>query len=113
MSTSRDESIAEGFAEESRKMANNEYLNVQGKNMKPVGDEKYVAEVHLVPGSKAISLEKYYDKHYPYLVFNYAGENRPIAESREIVVNRGTRYKVIGTKKSGNINKVILESVVD
>lgn len=113
MSTSRDESIAEGFAEESRKMANNKYLNVQGKKMKPVGDEKYVAEVHLVPGSKAISLEKYYDKHYPYLVFDYAGENRPIAESREIVVNRGTKYKVIGTKKSGNINKVILESVVD
>ena len=113
MSTSRDESIAEGFANESKKMANDKYINVHGKKMKPVGDDIYIAEVRLVPGSKALSLEKYYDKHYPHLVFHYAGEKRPIAESREIVVNRGTKYKVIGTKKSGNVNKVILESMVD
>ncbi len=108
MSTSRDETIAEGFAEQSRKMANEGYITVSGKKPKPANENIYVAEIRLAPGTPALSLEKYYDVDKPYLTFNYSGKNRPIAESREVVLARNSRYKVLGTEKHGNINKVIL-----
>jgi SPP1 gp7 family putative phage head morphogenesis protein len=112
MSTSRDEEIAKGFAEHSKEMANERYYNVNDKTMKPVGDNIYIADINLKEGSHAISLELYYDKHYPYYTFNYSGKDRPIAESSEVVIGRKSKFKVTNIENSGRVHRVVLENIV-
>jgi len=121
ISASRNESTGKGFASYALKQAQEGWSATDRSEWKPgqkyEGQEKTLIELQLSPGTKAIATEP--AQAFAWTVYNKPDKwgpqskirNKETDSQEELIINRKTRFEVVGMKTSGKLKRLIVKTI--
>jgi len=121
ISASRNESTGKGFASYALKQAQEGWSATDRSEWKPgqkyEGQEKTLIELQLSPGTKAIATEP--AQAFAWTVYNKPEKwgpqskirNKETDSQEELIINRKTRFEVVGMKTSGKLKRLIVKTI--
>ena len=121
ISSSRNETIAKGFASYQLKNAKSGYSSTDPyENTEQYTGEKTLIEFRLKKGINALATEPYMQSQYDRNGIKPENELGPQAKIRnketnsqeELILDRSIKFRVIGTKHSSSMRRIILESIL-
>jgi len=121
ISSSRNETIAKGFASYQLKNAKSGYSSTDPyEKTEQYTGEKTLIEFRLKKGISALATEPYMQSQYDRNGIKPENELGPQAKIRnketnsqeELILDRSIKFRVIGTKHSSSMRRIILESIL-
>ena len=74
-------------------------------------NEKYVLEINLKAGDKALSTYGFYKQNIPTTTYNLGAGEKPVSEVHEVILPRQKEYRITGRRKEGKTNIITIDSV--